>query len=89
MFKIYLSREALRSLKNIRDKSLERIKTLFLTLETNPVPAQRFDIRKIKSTQDTYRVRISRHRIIYKIKWDENEIYVIKIAQRDEKTYKF
>jgi len=88
MFNVYLSRKAVKSLKNIRSKLLERIKTLLLTLETNSVPAQKFDIRKIKKTPHTYRVRISRYRIIYKIRPDKNEIYVIKITQRNEKTYK-
>jgi len=83
-----LSRKALKSLKNIRNKPLERIKNLLLRLKVNPVPAREFDIRKIKNIPDTYRVRISRYRIIYRIMWDANEIYVIKIAERNEKTYR-
>jgi mRNA-degrading endonuclease RelE of RelBE toxin-antitoxin system len=67
---------------------LERIKNLLLRLKTNPVPAKEFDIRKIKNIPDTYRVRISRYRIIYRIMWDTNEVYVIKIAGRNEKTYR-
>jgi mRNA-degrading endonuclease RelE of RelBE toxin-antitoxin system len=88
MFNVYLSRKALESLKNIRNKPLERIKNLLLRLKTNPVPAKEFDIRKIKNIPDTYRVRISRYRIIYRIMWDTNEVYVIKIAGRNEKTYR-
>lgn len=83
-----MSRKALKSLKNIRNKPLERIKNLLLRLKVNPVPAREFDIRKIKNIPDTYRVRISRYRIIYRIMWDANEIYVIKIAERNEKTYR-
>jgi mRNA-degrading endonuclease RelE of RelBE toxin-antitoxin system len=77
MFNVYLSRKALESLKNTRNKPLERIKNLLLRLKTNPVPAKEFDIRKIKNIPDTYRVRISRYRIIYRIMWDTNEVYVI------------
>jgi mRNA-degrading endonuclease RelE of RelBE toxin-antitoxin system len=88
MFNVYLSRKALESLKNIRNKPLERIKNLLLRLKTNPVPAKEFDIRKIKNIPDTYRVRISRYRIIYRIMWDTNEVYVSKIAGRNEKTYR-
>lgn len=72
----------------MRGKSLERVKNLLLTLKINPLPVKEFDIKKIKNVSDTYRVRISRYRIIYKIRWDSKEIYVIEIALRDEKTYK-
>ena len=88
MFNVYLSRKALKSLKSVRNKPLERIKNLLLRLKVNPVPAREFDIRKIKNIPNTYRVRISRYRIIYRIIWDVNEIYVIKIAERNEKTYR-
>ena len=88
MFDVYLSRSALRNLKNIKGKPLERIKGLLLKLKTNSLPVREFNIRKIQNVSDTYRVRISQYRVIYKIRWDEHEIYVVKIVKRDEKTYR-
>jgi mRNA-degrading endonuclease RelE of RelBE toxin-antitoxin system len=69
MFDVYLSRGALRNLRNIKGNPVGKIKGLLLKLETNPLPARDFDIRKIKNVSDTYRVRISQYRIIYKIRW--------------------
>ena len=59
MFDVYLSRRALRNLKNIKGKPLERIKGLLLKLKTNSLPVREFNIRKIQNVSDTYRVRIS------------------------------
>lgn len=88
MFEVYLSRRALNDLKNIKGKSLKRIEDLLLKLKTNPLPARGFHVQKIKNVSDVYRARISRYRIIYKVRWGSHEIYVVKIVKRDEKTYR-
>ena len=66
MFDVYLSRRALRNLKNIKGKPLERIKGLLLKLKTNSLPVREFNIRKIQNVSDTYRVRISQYRVFTK-----------------------
>ncbi len=88
MFDVYLSRKALKNLKNIEGKPLGRIKTFLLKLKKDPLPTKEFNIRKIRNVSDMYRARISQYRIIYRIRWDSHEIYVVKIVRRDEKTYR-
>lgn len=85
MFDVYLSRRALENLKNIKGKPLRRIENLLLKLKKKPLPAKEFDIRKVRNVSDTYRVRISQYRIIYRIRRDVGEIFVVKIVRRDEK----
>ncbi|HJH26126.1 MAG TPA: hypothetical protein C5S37_04960 [Methanophagales archaeon] len=88
MFEIYLSNNSLKTLKRLDKRIVERIRKLLLNLETSPLPIREYDIKKITDAEDVYRVRISDYRVIYKIKWEKKEIDVIKIAKRDEKTYK-
>ena len=88
MFEIYLSNNSLKTLKRLDKRIVERIRKLLLNLETSPLPIREYDIMKITDAEDVYRVRISDYRVIYKIKWEKKEIDVIKIAKRDEKTYK-
>jgi len=88
LFKVYLSKKSLKDLKKLQKKKQERIKNVLLILRTLPLPTKYYDVKKIATLEGFYRIRISDHRIIYKINWDAKEIDVIKISRRDEKTYK-
>jgi len=88
LFKVYLSKKSLKDLKKLQKKKQERIKNVLLTLRTLPLPTKYYDVKKIATLEGFYRIRISDHRIIYKIDWDTKEIDVIKISRKDEKTYK-
>jgi mRNA-degrading endonuclease RelE of RelBE toxin-antitoxin system len=88
LFKVYLSRNSLKSLKRLEKEKRERIKKILLVLRTTPVPVKYCDVRKIATLEEFYRIRVSDHRIIYKINWDTGEIDVVKISKRDEKTYR-
>lgn len=82
MFEVYLSTESLKTLKKLEKKIAKKIKKLLLTLKTSPLPIKKYDLKKISGTKDTYRVRISKYRIIYKIDWNGKEIKVNNIAEK-------
>ena len=88
MFAIYLSNNSLKALKRLDKRMVEQIRKLLLNLESSPLPIREYDIRKVRGAEDVYRARISEYRIIYRIEWGKKEINVMKIAKRDEKTYK-
>lgn len=88
MFEIYLSNKSLKALERLNKGIVERIKKLLLNLETSPLPIRDYDIKKISGAENVYRARISTYRIVYRINWEKKEINVIKIAKRDEETYK-
>ena len=52
-------------------------------LRENPVPAELYDVKKLKGYRDTYRVRIGDVRIIYEISWDETTVNVLYIGPRE------
>jgi len=64
------------------------VKEALLTLKTTPIPARTHDLKKISGSDNIYRIRISNHRIIYAVYWDRKEINVLRIARRDDRTYR-
>lgn len=88
MFEIFLSNAAKKALKNLDKQMVVRVKKALLTLKTYPVPIKEYDIKKVSGEEDTYRLRISRYRIIYDVDWDNKVITVLKIDKKDEKTYR-
>ncbi len=48
-----------------------------------------YDLRKVEGEQDTYRIRLSSHRAIYTVYWDEKTIRVTRIERRKGNTYDF
>jgi len=49
----------------------------------NPVPAEYYDIKKLKGHTDTYRARIGDMRVIYEILWDLKRVHVLLIEPRE------
>lgn len=88
MFEIFLSNKAQKALKNLDKRIAARVKKALLTLKNYPVPIKEYDIKKISGEADTYRLRISRYRIIYDVDWDNRVITVLKIDMRSESTYR-
>lgn len=49
----------------------------------NPVPAEYYDIKKLKGHTDTYRARIGDMRVIYEILWDLKRVNVLLVEPRE------
>lgn len=88
MFEIFVSNAAKKALKNLDKRTAEKVKKALLYIKSFPLPVKEYDLKKISGEQDTYRIRISKYRIIYDIDWNSRTITVIKIDTRDEKTYR-
>ncbi len=68
------------------DADKRRISEFILFLRDNPVPAEYYDIVKMKGYADTYRARMGDLRVIYEVLWDQKAVHVLVIKQR-EKAY--
>jgi len=49
----------------------------------NPVPAEYYDIKKLKRHTDSYRARIGDMRVIYEILWDLKRVHMLPIEPRE------
>ena len=87
IFKIFLSNNAEKGLRNAEPKIKARLKEAIDFLEINPVPVQEFDVTKISESESNYRIRISSYRILYTVKWNEKEVEVFDIDKRRGRSY--
>ena len=83
MFQVILSQKARKSIKKLPEHYKRRVIELLLIFRENPVPAEYYDIKKLKGYLDTYRARIGDVRVIYEILWDDKRVNVLLIEPRE------
>ena len=83
MFDVLSASRARKSAKKLPEMYSRRIVDFLLILRENPVPAEYYDIKKLKGYKDTYRARIGDLRIIYEVLWDLKRVHVLVIEHRE------
>jgi mRNA interferase RelE/StbE len=83
IYRVVLHRNVLKSLKHAPDSIKLKFYDLVEELKFNPVPSERFDIKKLKGRGNTFRVRLGEYRVIYELEKDELLILVIKFGKRE------
>ena len=83
MFQVVISPRARKSLKKMPAHYRQRLVELLLIFRENPVPAEYYDIKKLKGLTNTYRTRIGDTRVIYEILWDSKMVHVLLIKRRE------
>ena len=83
MFEIILSKKARKSTKKLPEHYRRKVIDLLLILRENPVPAEYYDIKKLKGCTDTFRARIGDIRVIYEIIWNLRTVNVLLIEPRE------
>ena len=89
MFEIIFSSKARKFIKKCDEKTRKIIKQVLLQVSINPFPAKDFDFRKVSGENNTYRIRISSHRIVYEVNVQEKIIKIIRLERRKGRTYDF
>lgn len=64
-----------------------RVTELFQSLEDEPVPASRYDTSKVEGREESYRIRLSSFRVVYRVNWSEKRIDIAKIERKTDNTY--
>ena len=86
-FNVNVKRRAFKDLERLpRDYRL-RVLEVLDELSANPIPFKRYDLKKLKGYEDTFRIRIGNIRIVYTIDWNSKSIIVHYIGPR-ERAYK-
>jgi mRNA interferase RelE/StbE len=83
LFQVIASQKARKAIRKLPEHYRRRIIELLLIIRENPVPAEYYDIKKLKGYTDTYRVRIGDVRIIYEILWNQKRVHVLLIEPRE------
>ncbi|MDI6655439.1 MAG: hypothetical protein QME59_06090, partial [Candidatus Hydrothermarchaeota archaeon] len=67
MFTIKVKKSAVKSAKELSSKEKERVREVINTIEADPIPFKKYDLKKLKGRQDTYRIRVGKIRITYEV----------------------
>ena len=87
-FRVVVDRDVFKKAKKFLPKAnFSKFVDLIKTLEDDSVPADKFDIEKVKGVDDIYRVRIGKFRVFYVVFWNERAIAIYKLEKR-ERAYK-
>jgi mRNA-degrading endonuclease RelE of RelBE toxin-antitoxin system len=87
LFEVIASKKILKQIPT-EEKLKLKILDLLLKLKSSPVPIEEFNVTKITGSENTYRIRIQKTRIIYDVHWKQKRIEILKINKRKDRTYK-
>jgi len=82
MFCILISGNARKGSKKLPKEVKRKIAEILDYLERNPIPVEKYDVKKIKGMHGIYRIRIGKWRMVYSVDFLENKIIIITIAPR-------
>ena len=81
-YEVLIHKKLAKSTKNLTKNHLEKFAKLIDVLRINPYPWKEFDLKKIEGTEDTYRIRFGKYRIIYYIDKEQKAIHILKFEFR-------
>ena len=87
MFEVIVSNRARKSAKSVPREIRVKIAEILDILENEPIPVEKYDVKKMKGLPNTYRIRIGGYRMVYKVDFKDKLIVIVKIDTR-EKVYK-
>ena len=82
MFKIALSKEALKYYNKVGKNTVSRLDKSFTALETDPL--RNPNSRSLKAMGETYRFRTGDLRIIYQVDIKDKVVYILAILPRGQ-----
>ncbi len=88
LFEVIVYRKFMKHSKDFHENIKQKFKELIIDLATNPVPKEKYDLKRIEGKDGHYRVRVAYARALYEVLWDEKIVKILKVERRDEKTYK-
>jgi len=83
MFRLLVSHHFARDAKKAPEEMKSKLPQLIDYIERNPVPVERYDVKKMKGEKGIYRIRIGEYRIIYSVDFLKKEIVLLKMGKRD------
>jgi mRNA interferase RelE/StbE len=82
IFKVALSREALKYYKKVSTNTAARIDKCFIKLEEEPRSGA--NIKQLKGFHDAYRYRIGNLRVVYQVDSGKKHVYILAILPRGQ-----
>ena len=88
MYTLSLAPSAERDIARLRQRvpkqDFERMRSSIRQLAIEPRP---HGVKKLKSIEETYRIRVGSYRVVYKVYDDANVVLILRVLRRTETTY--
>ena len=84
-YRVEISPAARREIRRLARADFERAESAIADLGINPRPP---GVVKLKGTQDVWRIREGQMRIIFRVLDSEALVVILRVARRDERTYR-
>lgn len=89
MYRIEVAPAAERDLEKlkgrIRRQDFERLREAVNSLTAEPRPQ---GVRKIKSAEQAYRIRVGNYRVVYEVYDSDKLVLILQVVRRSETTYR-
>ncbi len=82
VYNVLLHRNVIKRLKDAPEHIKRKFEELVEELKYNPIPSEKFDVKKLKGRENTFRVRLGEYRVIYELQRKKLLILVIKFGKR-------
>jgi len=83
VYTVLLHRNVLKGLKDAPESVKRKFGELVEELKFNPLPSERFDVKKLRGRENTFRVRLGEYRVIYELHRAKLLILIIKFGKRE------
>jgi len=83
MFEIRASKSVLKDLEQLPRNLKSRVKELLEKIKLYPVPADE-DVKKLRGLKATYRIRIGKYRMIYRVFWENKYVKLLYVGTREQ-----
>ncbi len=77
-----IKKKALKFVLKLDKNEKYKLRKALLLLKEDPVPIKSLDITKIKGEKNTYRIRVSKIRVLYEVLWKDKTILIKRIDLR-------
>ena len=84
-YRVDLAPAAQRDLRRLPREIQGRLAAPIQSLAAIPRPA---GVRKIRGSEQTWRIRVGPYRVVYDILDDQSLVVVLRVARRNESTYR-
>ncbi len=83
MFTVIISSRARKDSKKLPEDMKRKVVEIFDYIEKNPIPVERYDVKKIRGMHGIYRIKSGKWRLIYSVDFVEKKIVIIRVSQRE------
>lgn len=83
-FEISIKKSALKFIKGLDRSQKAIIHDFLLVIKEHAVPSKKYNIVKLKTFSNTFRVRFGDIRVVYTVSWNDNKILVQFIGWRKD-----